>query len=378
MRKGITFSLILFFVLFLFILEGCGRKEETDVIKIGVILPMTGDLASYGEPMVRGMNIALNEINNKSKNEFKLEYVDSKAEPSTAISGLQKLLNIDKVKYVIGDVSSPVTLALVPIMERNKAFLLSPGASSPKLRNISPFFARNYPSSVAESKESAEFLVNEKKILKSAIIYVNSEYGLGLKDVFIETFNEMGGEVVFSEAYEVGRSDFRNIIAKLNQTKSNAIYLGGNQKEMGNFMRQLRESGNDLLVISNISFLREDCLNIAGNAANGVIVPVAYYNPTDASFENVVKFSKLFKEKYEREVTIPNAVGYDALMLLATAIEKHGNDPEEVANYIRNLKNYNGALGLLNFTDGDVSMPMEFKVVQDGQAKSLSEKDKNI
>ena len=141
---------------------------------------------------------------------------------------------------------------------------------------------------------------------------------------------------------------------------------------MGSFMRQLRESGNNLLVISNISFLREDCLNIAGNAANGVIVPAAYYNPTDASYKNVLKFAKLYREKYNEEVTIPNTVGYDALMLIAASIEKYGNSPEDVASCIRNLKNYDGALGLLNFTDGDVSMPMEFKVVENGQAISSS------
>jgi len=374
MRKKITIYLIVVFVVSLFMLQSCAKKGEVDVIKIGVILPMTGNLASYGEPMVRGMKIALNKLNSETNNKFELIYVDSKADPTTAISGAQKLLNIDNVKYVIGDVSSPVTLALAPIMERNKAFLLSPGASSPKLRNISQFFARNYPSSVAESREAAKFLVNKKKTLKSAIVYVISEYGLGLKDIFIETYNELGGEIVFSEAYEVGRSAFRNIIAKLNQTKSKAIYLGGNQKEMGSFMRQLRESGNNVLVISNISFLREDCLNIAGNAADGVIVPVAYYDPSDATYENVSKFSKLYKEKYNEEVTIPNAVGYDALMLIATGIEKYGNNPEDVADYIRNLKNYEGALGWLNFTDGDVSIPMVFKVVENGEAISLSKK----
>jgi branched-chain amino acid transport system substrate-binding protein len=362
-------SLILPVFMFISIINGYSKEAEK--IKVGVILPMTGDLASYGEPMKEGMEMALLDLNkNKSKN-FDLIYVDSKAEPKTAISGLQKLLSIDKVKYIIGDVSSPVTLALVPIAEKNKVFLISPGASSPKLGNISPFFARNYPSSVDESRESAKFLAKNKHILKTAIIYVNSEYGLGLKDVFTKTYELLGGKVIFSEAYKVGNTNFRDIITKMKGTKPEAIYLGGNQKEMGNFIRQLREYGSKALVLSNISFLESDCLNIAKSSANGVIVPVAYYNPTDPLFKSAFNFATSYKKKTQKDVTIPIAVGYDSITLIAKGIGKFGNNPEKVASFVRNLKKYDGALGLLNFSNGDVSMPVEFKVVKDGKAVTI-------
>jgi branched-chain amino acid transport system substrate-binding protein len=350
--------------------SGCQNNEETK-IKVGVVLPLTGDLASYGEQMKQGMEIALKTLNKNNSTKYELIYVDSKADPTTAISGLQKILNIDKVKYIIGDVSSPVTLAMVPIVEKNKVFLLSPGASSPKLENISPFFARNYPSSVIESYESAVFLSNQKKINKTALIYVNSEYGIGLKDVFTQTYSEAGGEIVYQEGYDVGRTDFRNIILKLNQSNPEAIYLGGNQKEMGSFIKQLRESGSKVLVISNISFLQEECLNIAGKSAEGVIVPVAYYNPLDTLYKGAHSFAKVYKKEFNKDVTIPVAVGYDALMLIADAIGISGNDPEKVASHIRNLKNYDGALGSLTFKDGDVRMPIEFQILVDGKAQKL-------
>lgn len=363
----LLFSLITPFLVF----NGCGKKEDKK-IKVGVILPFTGDLASYGEPMRIGMEMALEKLNENDSLQFELIYIDSKAEPTTALNGLQKLLNIDKVKYVIGDVSSPVTLALVPIIEKNKVLLISPGASSPKLENISPYFVRNYPSSVVESYESAVFLAKTKNTLNSAIVYVNSEYGIGLRDVFIKTYEELGGKIVFQEGYDVGRNDFRNIIAKLNQTKPDAIYLGGNQKEMGIFIRQLREFGSKVLVLSNISFLQDDCLNVAGKSADGVIVPVAYYNPLDSTYRGAHNFAKLFNEKFNKEVTIPFAVGYDALMLIYEGIKKFGDNPEKVAEYLRDLKNYDGALGLLNFKDGDVRMPIEFKIVLNGKPQKLT------
>ncbi len=375
MRKNIFLSVLLLLSMSTCIIffSGCGKKDEGK-IKIGVVLPMTGDLASFSEPLKTGMEFAIRELNNKNNNKMELVFVDSKADPTTAINGLQKLLNVDKVNYVIGDVSSPVTLALVPIIEKNKAFLLSPGASSPKLDNISSLFARNYPSSVIESYESAKYLANKQNILKTALIYVNSEYGLGLRDVFTRTYKELGGEIIFTETFDIGRTNFRNIIIKMKEANPEAIYLGGNQKEMGSFMRQLRESGSRVLVISNISFLEADCLNIAKNAADGVIVPVAYYNPIDTIYKSAFNFAKLVKEKLNKEVTVPIAVGYDAIMLIAKGIEKFGDNPEKVASYIRNLKNYDGALGLLNFTDGDVRMPVEFKIVKNGKSIRISDK----
>lgn len=373
MKKLSIIFMVIVLIITMFV--GCGNKDDK-VIKIGVVLPMTGELASYGTPMKIGMEMAINDISlpdSKFDNKYDLIYVDSKADPKTAINGVQKLLNIDKVRYFIGDVSSPVTLALVPIMEKNKTFLLSPGASSPKLSNISPYFVRNYPSSVEESVESANFLYNRRGIEKAAIIYVNSEYGIGLKKMFEQTYTSLGGEIVYSEGYDYGRTDFRNLILKLKSSTPEAIYLGGNQKEMGSFMRQLREAGSDALVISNISFIQPDCINIAGKAANGVIVPVAYYNPSDSSMSAAFEFAQNFEELHNKQPTIPNAVGYDAVNLIAKGIEQKGNEPLGVANYIRNLKNYNGALGEISFTNGDVSMPMIFKIVKNGSVVRLGE-----
>jgi branched-chain amino acid transport system substrate-binding protein len=365
---------IMFFLLVGNAWIGCSfdKKNDSNTIKIGVILPMTGELASYGAPMKVGLQMAQEELNKEnSKYKFDLKFSDSKAEPNTAINALQKLLSIDNIRFFIGDVSSPVTLAIVPIIEKYKGFLLSPGASSPKLYNISPYFARNYPSSVAESKASAEFLFNEKKINSVAIIYVNSEYGIGLKEMFEKTFIKLGGVIKYSEAYKVNKRDFKGILTKLKSEDVKAIYLGGNQKEMGIFIKQLRELEMNPIVVSNISFLQPDCLNIAGKAANGVIVPVAYYNPDDSTMTNAHKFAQKYYKKFNKNVTIPVAVGYEALMLIADGVHKFGNSTEKVAEYIRNLKNYDGALGVLNFTNGDVNMPIEFKEVINGKTKRI-------
>uniref|UniRef100_B3ENC9 Extracellular ligand-binding receptor n=1 Tax=Chlorobium phaeobacteroides (strain BS1) TaxID=331678 RepID=B3ENC9_CHLPB len=347
---------------------GCSpQQNKTEGITIGVLLPLTGELASYGEPMKKGAEIALEQISTENKGEeykYNAVYIDSQADPKTAVSGMQKLVSLNGACYIIGDVSSSTTLAMVPIAEKNKVFLLSPGASSPKLRGISPFFARNYPSSVEESIDSAEFIKNVLKKDKVAVVYVTNEYGLGLVDMFQKKYTEIGGQVTMKEPYKFEESDFRTIIAKLRQEQPEVIYLAGNQKEMGKFMKQYAESEISATIVSNISFLEPDCINVAGKAADGVIVPVPYFNPEDPLMKGTHAFAESYKAKFGEYPSLAVAVGYDAMMLMNKAVTDGNNDPEKAAEVIRNLKKYDGAMGTLSFTDGDVSVPMVFKVVK--------------
>jgi len=359
------------------LLAACGqpatdenKEPEQQAIKVGVILPLTGELASYGEPMQVGMRMALDELDSLAKSgkgvRFDAEFVDSQADAKTGVGGAQKLIQVEGARYILGDVSSSVTQALVPIAEQNKVFLLSPGASSPALENISPYFARNYPSSVSESAAAANFSRETLKAGTAVIVYVNAEYGLGLEKKYREVFTGAGGSIAESIAYEFERTDFRNLLVKLKGIKADVIYLAGNQREMGNFIKQYRQAGIAMPVVSNISFLQPDCLALAGKAADGVMVPVADYDPNDPEQASAYAFAQAYKSRTGNEVSLPFAVGYDAVMLLAKGIGEVGNDATKVAAYIRDLKNYPGALGILNFTQGEVEMPITIKTIQDG------------
>jgi branched-chain amino acid transport system substrate-binding protein len=339
------------------------KNTGNEVIKIGAILPLTGEISSFATPLLEGIEIAKEQIKLDNRLNLQIVIEDSKADAKTAISALEKLKSIDKTKIIVGDISSSTTLALIPEIEKNGMFLLCPGASSPKLMNISRNYARSYPSSAFESKVSAERLFS-KGLKKAAIIYVNSEYGIGLHDIFTSTFLEKGGVVVFEEKYPERSLDFRNIISRMKSAKPECLYLAGNQKEMGMFVKQLVESKVSIPIIANMSFLEKECLEIAGKSARGVEVPIVKFDPSDTLNAGTLAFTKLFLNKYGRNPTLVNAIGFDAVMLVYASILKNGNNPELVAEHIRNLKNYQGAVGKLNFIDGEVDLEVEFKVVE--------------
>ena len=381
MNRKTTFSIIAAIII---ISVGIGiiRKISTagtnNEIKIGILNPSSGELANYADQARKGIDLALEELNQKSeggnKIKYKAIYEDTKGESKSAISALNKLMSIDQVDYFVGDISSTVTLSLIPIIDKNKKLLFSPGAASPKLYNSSSFFARNWPSNDLEATSAAEYSIKTMKSIHCVIVYVNNDWGIGLKNGFERKFQELGGTISSSLIYEYEQNDFKNLIAKLKSVNSDILYLAGNQKEMGNFIKQLRESRIDTPVISNTSFMQDDCLKIAGKASEGVIVPTPEYNPKDTANISAHSFYLNYKKKYpENEPTLVDANGYDAIKLIVTGINMNGNNTEKVAKYIRNLKGYEGAGGKMDFVNGDVIVHTTFKVIKNGVATNIEE-----
>lgn len=361
-------------VLSVALFSACNNKSES--INIGSTLDLTGPNAVYGEQVKQGIELAINEINEKDGiqgKKIEVTYLDSKSDPKLAVTNTQQLISVDNCKVLIGEISSSATQAMIPVVEQNNAFLFAPASSSPKLTDISKSFARNWPSDVAEAGSAAKFAKTNFAANTASIIYVNSDYGTGLKDKFAQVFEGSGGKIVSAETYSVGTTDFRTLLLKVKSVTPDCIYLAGNPKEMGACIKQLRENHLTAKIISNTGFLQNDCLSLAGAAANDVIVPTPEYNPGDSTNQSVFTFYKKFKAKYNAEPTMVNANAYDAIYLIKEAIEKQGYDGQKIAEYIRNKKNFEGATGLVNFVNGDVEVEITFMVIENGKPEKYTE-----
>lgn len=352
------------------------NEATNDRILIGATLDLSGPNAVYGNQVKEGANLAISEINMKNGilgEKININYLDSKSEPKLAITNAQQLISIKNCKILIGEISSNATQALIPVVEQNNVFLFAPASSGPKLTGISKNFARNWPSSVSEAASAAKYARNNFAAKTAAVIYVNSEYGKGLKEKFMDTFKSIGGEIVSTETYSVGETDFKTLLLKIKNSSPDCIYLAGNPKEMGVCIKQIRDNNFNSDVVSNTGFLQPDCLNVAGDDANGVVVPTPEYNPKNSNKKSVSEFYKKFMDKYNKEPTMVNANAYDAIFLIKEAIEEKGKAPLEIAKHIRNRKNYKGAAGKVDFTDGDVEVEIIYKEIINGKAVKIEE-----
>ena len=197
-------SILTFLTILVIFMAACAppqKVEEKELAKfqgsykIGVMLPLTGDAAAVGLPEQRGVKIAIDEMNAKGGiNGRKLEaiYEDSKCNPKDGNAAAQKLVNIDKVKVIIGGTCSGETLGASPITEANKVILISPSATSPDITKSGDFVFRLAPSDAYAGVVASDYAFKELNAKKAAVVSESTDYAQGLRRVFKENFAKLG------------------------------------------------------------------------------------------------------------------------------------------------------------------------------------------
>lgn len=344
------------------------KKEEVfNSYAIGVITPFTGHLSYLGEATKQGLELAKDEINQAGGihgKKIELIYEDTQSEPKTAVTAVNKLISIDKVPVVIGDITSAATLAVAPIVERNKVVLFANGASSPKVREAGDYVFRNWNSDDFEARVMANFAFQKLGLRKAAIIYINDDYGLGLKSAFEKYFQQKGGLIVTSMSYEPDEINFRSHLLKIRGLGIDAVYLVGFPRELGRLVKQSQELKIKTQFLSSVGVESQEFLDLAGEAANGIIFTAPSFN-TESSSQLIKEFVVNFKERYGKVPDVVSATSYDALNIVVNAIRDGGYNTKGIKQALYNTKNFPGVSGITTIDEyGDVSKPVSIKVIK--------------
>jgi len=371
MKRNIWIGIgIVVFVAFAILLNVTQIKKELAVIKIGAILPLTGDAAKWGETSKNGINLAMEEINKAggiNGMKVKIIYEDDQGRVKAATDAMTKLSTVDKVPLVIGTLFSSATLAIAPIAEKNKVVLLSPASTAPKITEAGDYIFRNCASDIFEGKAMSHFAHDTLNLKKIAVIYINNDYGVGLKNVFEAEFQRSGGKIVVSESFEQGATDFRTQLTKIKASNPEAIYMPGYPPEMARILRQAKELGIITQFLSIVIFEDPKILEIAGNAAEGTIFSSRVYDPK--SEETVVrKFVDAYIAKYGSEPDIYAGLAYDAMKIAALAIERGRVKSDGIKKSLYGVKDFPGVTGTTTLDkNGDVMKPIRMKILKNGK-----------
>lgn len=346
---------------------GCAKKPTE--IKIGAILPLTGAAAKYGDAAKKGIDLAVKEINTVGgikKKKVQFIYEDSQGDPKLGVAAIQKLVTVDRVSAVIGDLFSSVTLAVAPLANKNKIVLLSPASSSPKITDAGDYIFRNCPSDVYEGSIMANFAYDKLGYTNVVLLYINNEYGIGIKDVFKKKFSEKGGVIAAEETFDQNATDFRSQLTKIKKRNPKVIYLVG-YKEMGYVLKQAKELGIRPQFLSTVMFEDPEILKIAGDAAEGVIYSASAFDPK--SEDNTVQnFVKSFKDEYNQVPDVFAALSYDAVKIMSLAITQSGFSGPLIKKAMYSIKNYRGVMGEISFDpNGDAILSPIIKQVKNGK-----------
>jgi branched-chain amino acid transport system substrate-binding protein len=259
---------------------------------------------------------------------------------------------------------------MAPVAESEKVVLISPGASNPDISHAGEYIFRNFPSDALEGKVDADYAYQQLNWKQVAILYIKNAYGEGVYRVFKETFEKLGGTVVLEDSFDQGAIDFRGQLTKVKNTNVDGIFLPGYPDEMAKLLKQAQELGITKPFLSTQAFDDPQVLKIAGDAAEGVIFSTPE-PPSDAE-PVVANFRKNYRKKFGKDVGLMSDTGYDALKIIALAIERGGYNAQAIKTQLESLKDYPGAAGLTTFDQyGDVPRPVMFKVVKNGQFTNI-------
>ncbi len=362
----LVITLSFFVVAFL----GCSKKPpEAKEIKIGVLMPLTGDAASIGVPAWNGIQFAIEQINGGRKPEeplLRLVAEDTKALPTEGLSGLQKLISIEKVKLIIGPLTSTVTLAVAPVAEKNKVVIISPGASAPKISESGDYIFRSEISEKLGGAIQAKLAINELGYKRVACVYINTDYGVGLFRVFKDSFEQLGGHIVLSEAFDSGETDFRAIISKIKTVETDAVFLVAID-EVINFVKQKEELGLVAQIYTTPIFENKLYLEKLDKWAEGIVyVYYGTYAP-EAKDDRVRSFVQAYESRFKSIPTYYSANAYDAANMLYAALRASSYQAEGVKDALYKIKNFEGVSGVMSFdNNGDVTKEVSLKVVRNG------------
>lgn len=354
-------------------------KKDPEVIKIGVILPLTGPGASYGTQVLDGIKLAQHDLINSntiSSERVKLIIEDSQTEVSKGINALHKLKNINNVQFVIGALASSVTLACAPYAEENKILLLSPGSSSNDISNAGDYIFRIAPKDSYDGEFLAKSIFLDYSILNVSIIYLNNDFGIGLKESFVKSYSKLGGNIVMSESFEMGTNDFRTLITKILGNNFEALLLIAAGQENILALKQLHELGYEGQIFCPSTFNDPKLVKLAGNTAEGLIFSANSFE----GIKNQIKVKEFFTNYYSfypgKEPTTFTAYGYDSFTILIEQILIDGYNSTKVKNSLYRIDSFYGASGKTEFDEnGDALKELTLFIVRNGVAEPILKED---
>ncbi|EKD23651.1 MAG: hypothetical protein ACD_81C00203G0002 [uncultured bacterium] len=344
------------------IYRASSSQASKTIVKIGVIAPLTGDLAFIGEGYKNAIMLAQEESKD-SKYAYELFFEDDQYNPSKTSSAVNKLVFIDKVDVVISLGSGPGNV-INPIAEKNKVIQFATAASDPTVAKGDYNFIHWTPAS-EEGKVFVEEL-RKRGIKKLGVLALNHPWPMAEIAAIEKNIQGTDIQIVTNQKFNEDERDFKSIIAKIKNSGAEIYLIEATSPQLEIVVKQMKDMGVTAPITSIESF------DASNNPAlfNGLWY-VSVADPTSG-------FMGKYKNKYGKDATLATANGYDIFKLVAAAYEntdgKRKPLSEDVVKQLHAIKNFAGALGNLSVNaDGIVESQATVKIIKEGKAVPFSQ-----
>ncbi len=388
-------TMISIFICLVIILSGCSKKTTADsndstdanktttdtkneasadtnneVVKIGLITAETGDIAQYGMAVENAVKLAADQINEAGGidgKEIKLVIYDNKGDAQESVTLFRRLVNNDKIDALVGPVISGTTLAVAPLAEESKIPMITPTATA---LNVTPDYDYVFRACYTDPYQGsilAKYAVKELGAKNIAVLYnTGSDYSVGLAEVFKKVAEDGGAKVVNYEGYTNDDVDFNAVLTNVKANNPDVIFIPDYYNKVGVIATQIKELEIDATLLGPDGWDGVQTEYI--EAVEGGYFGNHYYSGDES--KAVKDFVDAYTAKYSETPNALAALGYDAMKIMANAIDQaDSTDNEKILEQLKQTS-LDLATGHITFDDnGDTTKSVTIIKIEDGQLK---------
>jgi len=324
-------------------------KQPKENIKIGAVYPLTGNFATYGTEYKRGLEMAIEEINNNggiNGQKFEIIFEDDAGDVTKSVTAINKLIDVDKVKYLFTAFSS-TSLATAPIAEKNNILYIS--ATVSKIGNGKTIF-RDYWD-IEDQGAAIGKAITKEKVKSVGILAMN----YGDTEYFLNGVKKTASGVSFvEERFNFGDIDFKTQLTKIKNQNPDAIIIyafpGAEATKITQQIQELKLDNKRLFAGATtygLPFMYQPFSETLSE-----MKAIDSWYSLDVNNPKSKEFSEKYKNKYGQDLVGDAAYPYDDVYALYSAIKDSSNNFSaiDVASNLRKI-NYNGAAGPLSFDE---------------------------
>lgn len=377
-KHGKLFAKLFTFLLALaiggFLITSCEKEQkgsdsaqnELPPIKMGVVGPHSGDLASYGIPTVKAAKLIAkrrNELGGIAGRKIELVVEDDVCKPEVATNSATKVVG-DKVHVVLGHICSGATKPALRVYKEAGVVAMSPSATNPALTQSGdyPNFFRTIASDDAQARLEVDFALNVLNLTKIAVIHDKGDYGKGLAE-FAKGFLEKDsrGTVVLYEGVTPGAVDYSAVVQKIKRSGAEAVIFGGYHPEASKIVTQMRKKQMDTIFISDDGVKDDTFIKVAGKFAEGVYAS----GPMDTSSNPLaIEATEAHKKEFQEDPGAFFLNAYSAAIALLNAIEKSNSTKYEDIMKVLRSEYVATPLGIIKFDKRGDAIGVGFSMYQ--------------
>ena len=351
-----------------------GTMATAKEVKIGVVLPLTGPIAAFGQTSKAGLDIAVAQ-NTKLKNgdTVKVIVLDDRGDKVEAATAVKRLLDKDKVSVILGEVASSNSMAMAPICEKAKTPMITHASTNPRVTKGKKYVTRACFIDPFQGAVIAKYAISQG--FKNAVLVTDAkqDYSVGLSKAFKKSYEAAGGKIAKTVLINSGDKDFNAQVSVVKANNPDIIVFTGYYPEAALMVKQARAMGIKAPFIGADGVGFPELIKIAGKASEG-FMNTDHFNENAASSPEAKAYVDAFHKKYNKAADSMGALAADGYGMILDAMNKcidagkASDDKECINTNLRGTKGYKGITGVININaNGDAVKSAVINVVKDGK-----------